>query len=653
MHFREDIEGLRGVAALVVVLFHAGVAGMSGGYIGVDVFFVISGYLISSQLIGQLEQRGRIEFAQFWARRFRRLMPLLAVTVVGTLVAGLWVYSPLFWGQLSREAVSSMLYVSNVQFARDSSFYFQSETSPLLHTWSLSVEEQFYAAWPLVFGLVALIAQRLRRRLLASLAAVVLAVSAASFVLGLLMTRRGTPWAFFSSPTRAWEFGAGAMTLLVSRSLSPSRTPALVGWLGLGGVVLAAVTFDRFTEMPGVAALLPVVGTALVLLAGPSNSRAGVAGLLAQRPLRSLGRVSYAWYLFHWPAIVLTAAAMKNSDFRHAAIASVASLVLAYLATWAIERPIRNSRLLARPSLAIGAAVLTAALIVPFALVIDRQAQQKLRDPYLAALLATREGRSETGSSNCELQALADGTKVCSYGSPLSDTTVVLLGDSHAAQWAPAMEVVAQQLSLRLIVRSLGGCPAYPVFVARTGDDEPSQVCLNFREATSGLLLEFSPALVVVANADFTSRMLASPQGEFLDRSEALVAWGDGAAVFARDMKAIGTGVAMIENNPDQDRDPIECLARHRSVGTCSVSAAVAVPPVEEISAAEQTALSSVVPTEVFRSVPLICDAEHCLVERRGVVVYADRNHLSQRFVLQQSDALEAFVASALIAHRS
>ncbi len=655
MQFREDIEGLRGVAVVVVVLFHVGFAGVAGGYVGVDVFFVISGFLISSQLIGRLEDHGRIGFVDFWARRFRRLMPLLVVTIVGTLAVGMVVYSPLFWKQLSREGISSVLYLSNIHFARDSSFYFQSASSPLLHTWSLSVEEQFYVAWPLIFAVVGLVAIRFRRTLTTCLLSAVLVTSVLSFVIAVLLVRRGSPWAFFSSPSRASEFGFGALTLLASRRWQPARTAvqAAFGWLGLGAIVVASMTFDQFTDMPGTAALLPVVGTGLVLLMGSGERPTGVALLLVARPLRSLGRVSYAWYLFHWPAIVLTAAAIQRSSRFATSIAAIGSLGLAYLATSGIERPIRRSRRLARPTVMLGAAGLAAALTVASALVIDGIAERKLRDPYLASLLAIRDGRTETGSQNCLNETLRDGTSICVYGDPDSDTTVLLLGDSHAAQWAPAVEEAARRLSFRLIVRTRGGCPSYAVYVARTGDDEASEACISFRSESARLLQQIGPDLVVLTNADFTSRLLSSPRGRFLDRGEAIEAWGIAAAMLAEQITAAGADIAVIEDNPTQEREPIECLARHRSVTLCSVLAERAVPPVAEISAVEQSALSSVLPISVFRTAPLICDTHRCWVERDGVTVYADRNHVSREFVLRQADAIASFIGTALSANRS
>lgn len=604
-------------------------------------------------MIGEIEGRRRIRFAAFWARRFKRLMPLLVVTVAGTFAAGLLIYSPLFWQQLAREGMASTLYVSNIHFARDSSFYFRNSTSPFLHMWSLSVEEQFYAAWPLVFAVVGFAAHRFGRSLRRSLWWAILAVCVGSFALGWLFTRRGSPWAFFSSPTRAWEFGLGALTFLAAGRFGLLRTRwrTAAGVTGLLAVLIAALTFDQFTEMPGTAALLPVAGTALVLLAGTAPGR-GVGALLALAPLRSLGRVSYGWYLFHWPAVVLVAAAMQRSSIPAAAVASIASLGLAYLATWAIERPVRRSVRFTRPRMVLVAAGLAAALLVTSGLVIEQRAQHELADPYLASLVAVRDGRSVSGSGECVPQTLSGGMSICAYGNPDSATTVVLMGDSHAAQWSPAMELAAQRLAVRLVVQSRGGCPALPVFIARSGDDRVSYACLSHREESARLLAELDPALVVVANADYTTRMLAAPEGWFLDRGEALAAWSDGAAVFATEIASLGSRLAVIEDNPSQQREPIECLARHRSVEFCSVSAARAVPPVEEIAAAEQGAFESVAPITVLRTIPMICDAERCLVERDGVTVYSDSGHLSRAFVLQQADAIEAFLSAALAAGR-
>ncbi|MEQ1701857.1 MAG: acyltransferase, partial [Ilumatobacteraceae bacterium] len=389
--FRQDIEGLRGVAVTVVVLFHVGLRSVTGGYIGVDVFFVISGYLISAQLIREVESHGRVRFLEFWARRFRRLMPLLLVTLVATLAAGLIVYSPLFWQQLAQEGTASALYVSNIHFAQRSSFYFQSGTSPLLHTWSLSVEEQFYVLWPLIVAGVGGCARRCGQAFRRTLVWAIAAASACSFVVALLLVRRGSPWAFFSGPSRAWEFGLGALSFLS------------VGWfgrvgrmvrqfvvaIGLAAIVAAAVLFDEFTNTPGVATIVPVLGTALILVADAGADR-GVGRLLSAAPLRALGRVSYGWYLFHWPAIVLVAAAMQRSSVTAAAVAALASLVLAWLATRVIESPVRGAAQLRRPRRVVVATGGACLAIVAAGQLTEAVAHRRMADPPLAALLEAR-----------------------------------------------------------------------------------------------------------------------------------------------------------------------------------------------------------------------------------------------------------------------
>lgn len=187
-----------------------------------------------------------------------------------------------------------------------------------------------------------------------------------------------------------------------------------------------------------------------------------------------------------------------------------------------------------------------------------------------------------------------------------------------------------------------------PVYVAATGRDTASGPCLVFRAESQRLLAEVDPDLVVVANADFTSRLLSSPDGRFLDRPEALAAWGDAAAAFAAEVATLGSRLAVIEDNPSQTRDPIECLARGRSASWCSVAADPAVRSVEEIAAVEQAAFRSVAPVVVFRTAPLVCDVERCLVARDGLTVYSDSNHLSRAFVLGQTDEIDAFLRAAL-----
>ena len=367
--FRPDIEGLRAIAILLVVGYHAAVPGLSGGYVGVDIFFVLSGYLITGLLVGEINETGTVDFRRFYARRARRLLPALTLTLLVTVIASAAIYPPVEvkQGGLATTAVSTAAYASNLYFAGWGADYFapDPEKNPFLHTWSLSVEEQFYLIWPLfiIFALKVPAFQNPQkangRRLLPWMATAVVL----SFTLSLYLTGVRHSWAYFTSPTRAWEFALGGFVVLLPQAgaffwiprngllnrwistlqLVVDKSAGLFGWMGLGGICLAAVAFGKKTLFPGFAVLLPALSTILVLRAGTSRVTNSLVRVLRVRPLQEIGRLSYSWYLWHWPVLVLGSALVPAPSLSVRAGLVVFSLGLSALSYRLVENPIRNA----------------------------------------------------------------------------------------------------------------------------------------------------------------------------------------------------------------------------------------------------------------------------------------------------------------------
>ena len=269
---RRDIEGLRATAVLGVVLYHAGFTPLAGGYAGVDVFFVLSGFLITGGLWDELRDHGRIRFGAFYARRARRLLPAAALVIAVTMLAAARWSAPLAARSVVHDGIASLFYVANYRFALLNTNYLSASAapSPLLHYWSLAVEEQFYLVWPALLMLGATVWRRRRHRHrrraepLAGVAVTIAAVTVASFALSLRLTRTNEPWAFFSLGTRAWELGVGAMLALAAPWLAkvPAALGRVLALVGLAAVMVAFTAFSSATPFPGLAALLPVLGTA-------------------------------------------------------------------------------------------------------------------------------------------------------------------------------------------------------------------------------------------------------------------------------------------------------------------------------------------------------------------------------------------------------
>jgi peptidoglycan/LPS O-acetylase OafA/YrhL len=334
--FRPDVEGLRGLAVLLVVLFHAGL-GVPGGFVGVDVFFVISGYLISGRLLRELDASGRIDFARFYARRVRRLLPAAAIVLVATLAVSWWLIDPLDRADVELDGAAAALFISNIRFAVVTGDYFSAvaSPSPLLHFWSLAVEEQFYLLWPAVL----LVAARLAG--LRTAATVLMAIFVASLAAELVLTQTAVGWAFYSLPTRAFELAAGGLVAAAELVPGPSRLGArLVGLVGCGAIVWSALAMDASLAYPGVYALVPALGAAGILMSRPTDE---VGRLLALPPMRWLGRISYSLYLWHWPLFVLAPMALVTTLTLPGRLALSAIAIGVAAVSWRfVEEPFRR-----------------------------------------------------------------------------------------------------------------------------------------------------------------------------------------------------------------------------------------------------------------------------------------------------------------------
>lgn len=450
--YRPDIDGLRAIAILGVVFYHIGLPMVPGGFTGVDVFFVISGFLITQLLVRQIARTGRLSLTEFYARRMRRLLPALVVVILATLLLGTFLVPPTGErSQLAQSALSALGFCANQFFLANTFGYFDgpSELKPLLHLWSLSVEEQSYIVWPLALIVLTRLAPPQHRANGFRIAIAVITVL--SFVLSVRLVRTNMSAAFFISPSRAWELGIGA--LLALWTPQPRRWSGNIGraasWTGAALVGAAYLLIEPWTGFPGMAALLPVLGSGLLIYGNSLNASSVPALLLTTRPMVHIGVLSYGWYLWHWPLISFARIhRLMSSDIYMDCGCVGLALVLAALTLRFVENPIRYGTWSAQRSngsvIRVGAAAMgclaTAALILigwdtyGFKSESDQLAIEVAHDRPGAAYARCLFDRYESPHPSSVEQ--------CRFGSVNLPVSLALWGDSHAMAWAPMLGAV-------------------------------------------------------------------------------------------------------------------------------------------------------------------------------------------------------------------
>lgn len=642
--FRPDIEGLRALAVLLVVAAHARVPGLQGGYIGVDVFFVISGFLITRLLHAEWERHGRIDIPGFYARRIRRLLPAFLLMLAAVVAATWIIYAPVEQDWRLGSALSSLLYVSNIHYALTATDYMapSAKLDPLLHTWSLGVEEQFYLAWPLLMLGAWRLAQRHRSRLDPVLL-LLLGLTLASLAAAIILTASRQPLAFFLPLTRAWEFGAGALAALFGARLAMAR-PGAPAALALGGLALvlgSALAYTAQSPYPGWRALLPVAGTTLLLLAVPAAPGAPVARLLALPPLQWLGRLSYGWYLWHWPLLVLGRVVFPEGGLRTDLALAAMALLLAQASFTLVEQPLRQGPLLRRP---LAALALAGAVALAGTLGLLR-AQQHAREigqgePY-ARLTASFTDLPIIYSDkfNCDSWHYDDVLTECVGGDPRGRQTAVLLGDSHAGQWFSAFHTLMRERGWRLVVMTKSACPIIDqdYFYAAIG--RTFTECGNWKRRAVKRLQRLRPALVIVSSAEnyaFTPAEWAAGSQRILTR----IAEASGHLVILRD-------------TPNPGFSTPECLAR-QEWSPPLVRRACSFDPRDALSPAVLAAYRDVATQRpdvtLLDMTPRICPESPCRVTAGPLIKFRDGNHLTDSFVRSLTPALDAsLVARGLL----
>ena len=650
--FRPDIEGLRGIAILLVLLFHAGLPWTPGGFVGVDVFFVISGFLITGKLWRESQQPGGLNITRFYAWRIRRLLPAALVAVALISLVGLLLAAPLDRSELAADGAASALSIANMRFI-GSVDYFAATTSPspFLHFWSLSVEEQFYLVWPALIVLLTWRGGSSRRLIVALLIGVV-----ASFALSIWLTDTSPARAFYLLPTRVWQLGVGGLLALVG-VMGTSRGAGALAWAGLAAVAVAGVALTAEMPYPGLAALLPTAGAVALLYGGGAPS--GPVRLLAAAPLRFLGKISYSLYLWHWPLLVLPLMFLERALTGVEVVASVAAAIGVSWLSWRfVEQPFRygdrSRRATSWSAIRVGVAgILSVALFtqglaaaLPSSAVAVQPTPSPSGSPVASdgpitlpadltpSLASARDDEERLRGDGCLAFERVSTPPNCVYGVKGSAITIALVGDSHASHWFPAIEAIALERGWRLLTFVKVSCSFTTLVQRNLALKREYRECTAFNEATVARLNQIKPALTIIVN-----RRTFRPIEENITSALAGAALGEMVA------RIPGATVILVDT-PDPGRDVPACLSKHPSdIRACLFTQDDA--DNREIGIAERVA-ADVSGARLIDLTANICAEWPCSPISGNVLIYRDEDHMTETFSRSLAAPLGVEIAKLL-----
>lgn len=541
-----QIQGLRALAALLVTIFHARL--VPGGFIGVDIFYVISGYLITGLILREIENTGKLDLNAFYQRRIKRLLPTSVFVLFSTAIVGIFVLPAITRDALGRDLFAAAAYISNYLFAWWQNDYqnLNATPSPFIHYWSLAVEEQFYVVWPIF---LLLLSRYGKRAIFWGIAG----STAASLLLSVYQTQTSPIWAFYSLPTRAWELGVGALLLFIPETIWRNR---YIPWLGVIGILIATFNFDENTAFPGINAVLPVVATAL-LIGSISIWPRLFNDLSNNRVSQWLGAISYPLYLWHWPALVLPSSALgRPLRIRERVLCIVLTVVLAHLTSKFVEQPIRHKKITGKKVYLFFIATTVTSLVA--GLIISASASSLITvkgTNYKFNLTKVMEKPAVYGD-NCHVNYGETKSGYCTYGAKSSKKVIVLYGDSHAAQWFPALEKIALEKGYKLISLTKSACPS--VDSPREDQGAFKNVhCEKWRENSIARIQSLKPDAVIVSSFQYFT-----PPSGFASRAKW---WSDGQKRLLSDLQGSSPRLIYISDTPRPLRDIPNCLASRDS----------------------------------------------------------------------------------------
>lgn len=675
--FRTDIEGLRAIAVAAVLLYHAGVPMAEGGYVGVDVFFVISGFLITGLLVWEAEKFGTISLRRFYARRLRRLLPASILALAATSAMTLTVLPRVRWSSVAGDVMASAAYLVNWRFAVRAVDYLAegSAASPLQHFWSLAVEEQFYLLWPLLILVSGLVfVARFSRR---SVAVTLSIVTVASLTWSILLSYESPNEAYFVTTTRVWELSLGAGLALAVPILKRMRKTAAeaLAWAGLAAIAIAVVTFGSETPFPSYTALLPTLGAAAVIAAGAAYPDTSGGRMLSLGPLVWIGGLSYSLYLYHWPMVV-GAESLYGARLPpvFGLIVVTLSIVPAWLSYRFVENPIRHADSLVSPprrAAVFGVALTAAGLLVGTGILgvarmsggggSEEASETVIGEAFKAdaprAALTDSEGsgdqpdldRSRIHASmvpenvpevlfpsltrvvddvpsvyaeGCHVRLSSPDPLSCEFGVERG-AEVVLVGDSHAAQWIPTLESIALERRWHLTTFTKSACPFGSMIAQRDGEIYES--CIAWNEQVLDELVRTSPDLVITSAS--TSNLPINADGSSPPDDVRGELYIDGLQDSVQALVDSSIPVVLIADTPRPLMNIPECISATDVVAECT-------NPLKDARSADfhKVVGGSVAGAAFVDLAPWICTDSECPPIVESVLVWRDSHHLTATY---------------------
>lgn len=675
--FRPDVEGLRAIAVGTVLWFHAGLSGLTGGFAGVDIFFVISGFLITGQITREVERTGRISLVGFYARRAKRLFPAAATVLVTTTLLTWIVLPKISWRDFGWDITSAAAYVVNWRLAARSVDYLAEDTtaSPVQHFWSLAVEEQFYIIWPILLLLLALLIRTRRLPIRPTLAIGLAAIVIPTLAWSIHLTATDPARAYFVTTTRLWELGVGALVAVGTTVWARLRPPiaAAIAWGGLAVIAVGLFTQSTRTPWPGSAALIPVLGAAAVILGGQSAGALGPVRLLGVRPMVWIGGLSYSLYLWHWPLVVAAKQAWHGLTWWQGVAVVTASVIPAWLTHKLIENPLRfhpwvvarsrNALVLGLICSLVGAACGAALAFAgrssgfttideasapagtfgaqilgngaePAKVTIDMHPEAMTPDP----LMATADAPT-LYADDCQTEQTTTDVFTCTYGAKASSKVIALVGDSKSAQWFPALEKFATTHGWTITTYLKSSCPWSSALIY--GGQDPSHrytICKQWgAKVLDRLTGPEKPTVIVTSGIRGTA---FTPSGTE-DRATMVAGYAD----YWSAMGTIGVPVIVLNDTPQPGKVVYECVLDHPADFMTACKGRF---NDGSGGAALRAAVTDVPTARLIDMNPWICPQKQCWPVIGNVLVWRQGSHITATYAASLSAVIDRKLAAAL-----